>query len=84
MIAHLKLNEVCDCTIGVTKKMYQDMLECAEKIEHENKHPFAPVKDCNSCSWDGIKFGDESFCTMQDVRKAILNNERNVTYYGEQ
>lgn len=66
------------------KKMKDDMMECANRISYEDEHPFTRVKDCNGCSWDNIKFKSEDFCTLPEVRKAVLINERNVTYYGEQ
>lgn len=44
MIIHLKINEVCDCTIGVTRKMKDDMISCENGFSVE-KYP-----DCKKCS----------------------------------
>ena len=30
------------------------------------------------------KVGNEDLCMVQEIRDAVLNNERNATYYGEQ
>lgn len=78
MILHLKLNEVCDFTIGVTKKMKDDMVACETGFSTE-KYP-----DCKKCSWNHVKVGNEDLCMVHRIRDAVLNNERNVTYYGEQ
>lgn len=78
MIIHLKINEVCDFTIGVTKKMKEDMISCENGFSVE-KYP-----DCKKCSWNHVKVGNEDLCMVHSIRAAVLNNERNVTYYGEQ
>lgn len=78
MIIHLKINEVCDCTIGVTRKMKDDMISCEKGFSVE-KYP-----DCKKCSWDHVKVGNQDLCMVHRIRAAVLNNERNVTYYGEQ
>jgi hypothetical protein len=48
--------------------MKDDMISCENGFSVE-KYP-----DCKKCSWDHVNVGNE----------ALLNNERNVTYYGEQ
>lgn len=78
MIIHLKLNEVCDFTIGVTKKMKDDMVAC------ENVFSIEEYPDCKKCSWNHVKVGNEGLCMVQRIRDAVLSNERNVTYYGKQ
>ena len=78
MIIHLKINEVCDCTIGVTKKMKDDMVACETDFSIE-EYP-----DCKKCSWHHVRVGNEDLCMVHRIRAAVLNNERNVTYYGEQ
>lgn len=60
------------------KKMKDDMAACETGFSTE-KYP-----DCKKCSWNHVKVGNEDLCMVQEIRTAVLNNERNVTYYGEQ
>lgn len=55
-------------TVTITEQMEKDFLECermAEQIGTEE------CKDCDTCSWNCMRFGDTGFCEAKEMQKLL-------------
>lgn len=55
-------------TITITEQMEKDFLECermAEQIGMEE------CKDCDTCSWNCMRFGDTGFCELEEMQELL-------------
>ena len=70
MIIHYKLCDAADVTIGVTKKMKDDMIRCKDALAAGTAENAGL---CKECSWANITFGDEGFCEIEEIRDMVTS-----------
>lgn len=55
-------------TVTITEQMEKDFLECERMADKVGTDEF---KDCNTCSWNGVKFDDVCFCELEVMREPL-------------
>ena len=55
-------------TVTITEQMEKDLLECERMADKVGTDEF---KDCNTCSWNGVKFDDVCFCELEVMRELL-------------